>query len=78
MLEKRALVTRDTNRIVKIHDIILKIGLNKGKGTRYTIKESMLEVGGHNSMSYVPDVFLYNLTRDRQNSSSAEEVHELL
>lgn len=36
MLDKRALVTRDTNRTVRIHDIILTIGLNKGKGTRYT------------------------------------------
>lgn len=34
MLEKRALVTKDTNMIAKVHDVILEIGRQKTQGLR--------------------------------------------
>jgi hypothetical protein len=36
MLESRALVTRGTNGVVSVHDVILSMGLQKTKGTRFT------------------------------------------
>jgi hypothetical protein len=36
MLKSRALVRRGTNGVVFVHDVILSIGLQKTKGTRFT------------------------------------------